>query len=66
MSSPVQTCRLCGRVEPVTPDGRGFPPDIAKRKLRKWCKANGCPSDPVYTPGFRIAVPSNPESGGPL
>ena len=52
MSGPMQTCRLCGRVEAVTPDGRGFPPDIAKRKLKRWCAANGCPSDPQYTAGF--------------
>jgi hypothetical protein len=43
-----QTCSLCGRTEQVTPDGRGFPPDIAKRRLIKRCKANGCPSSPTY------------------
>lgn len=31
--NPTQTCKLCGRAEYVIPDGRGFPPDIAKRKL---------------------------------
>lgn len=45
-----QQCALCGRTEQVAPDGRGFPPDIAKRRLKKWCKANGCPCRPVYTP----------------
>lgn len=43
-SGPVQTCELCGLTEAVTPDGRGFPPDIAKRRLAKRCKANNCPS----------------------
>ena len=38
-SQPTQTCLLCGRQVVVTPDGRGFPPDIAKRKLRKACKS---------------------------
>ena len=52
MSEPTQTCELCGRAETVRPDGRGFPPDIAKRKLKRWCNAQGCPSQPVYRPGF--------------
>lgn len=51
MTEPVQTCQLCGRVETVTPDGRGFPPDIAKRRLRKRCNANACPSKPTYRAG---------------
>ena len=46
---PDQNCKICGRNEPVVPDGRGFPPDIAKRKLKKRCNANGCKSDPQYT-----------------
>jgi hypothetical protein len=49
-----QRCQACGRVEQVVPDGRGFPPDTAKRRLAKWCKANGCESDPVYTPTIRF------------
>jgi hypothetical protein len=52
MSQPTQTCTTCGRVEGVTPDGRGFPPDIAKRRLQKWCKAHGCPSTPTYRAGL--------------
>lgn len=51
-----QTCKICGRQEQVTPDGRGFPPDIAKRKLKKWCNANGCKSDPQYTADFYIRM----------
>lgn len=54
MSSPVQTCELCGRFVIVKQDGRGFPPDIAKRKLAKYCKANGCESQPKYTAGFNF------------
>jgi len=48
----LQTCRLCGRQVVVTPDGRGFPPDIAKRKLARQCQAGGCPCDPQYTAGI--------------
>jgi hypothetical protein len=36
----------------VDPVGRGFPPDVAKRKLAKRCKAEGCPCDPVYMAGI--------------
>ena len=49
---PQQQCVLCGRVEIVKPDGRGFPPDIAKRRLVKNCRARGCPCNPKYTAGF--------------
>lgn len=52
MSQPTQTCTLCGRVEIVRPDGRGFPPDIAKRRLKKACNAGGCPSKPRYRVGL--------------
>jgi hypothetical protein len=51
-TEPTQTCQLCGNVEVVRPDGRGFPPDISKRKLVKRCKAEGCPSQPAYRAGF--------------
>lgn len=54
MSEPVVTCKKCGRIEYVKPSGRGFPPDTAKRKLSKICKANGCESDPVYTAGMGL------------
>lgn len=62
MSEPTQTCELCGRVEVVRPDGRGFPPDIAKRKLRKACNANDCPSAPRYLAG----VTFGPRPGAPI
>lgn len=53
MSEPTVTCRNCGRFRVVTPDGRGFPPDIAKRKLAKDCKAGGCTeSQPQYLAGL--------------
>lgn len=52
MSEPTYTCALCGRQETVRPDGRGFPPDIAKRKLQRWCKANGCGCKPEYRAGL--------------
>lgn len=57
---PTVACSLCGRSQVVTPDGRGFPPDIAKRKLRKVCRAAGCESDPKYTAGV---VPRGPITG---
>lgn len=57
MTQPTQTCELCGLVEVVTPDGRGFPPDIAKRRLAKRCKADGCPSQPTYRVGLALGGP---------
>lgn len=56
MTSPRQTCRLCHRFIVVVPDGRGFPPDIAKRKLKRFCNAFGCPSAPQYTAGFMFTT----------
>lgn len=56
MSQPTQTCQLCGQVEVVTPDGRGFPPDIAKRRLKNRCQAQGCPSQPTYLAGISSAL----------
>ena len=52
MSEPTVTCGLCGRKRTVVPDGRGFPPDIAKRKLERECKAAGCPCKPQYRAGL--------------
>ena len=56
MSEPTQTCRVCGVSVAVRPDGRGFPPDIAKRKLAKYCAARGHKSDPVYRASSRIVL----------
>lgn len=54
MTSPVPTvtCDQCGRKAQVVPDGRGFPPDIAKSKLRRLCRADGCQGEPEYRAGF--------------
>lgn len=52
MSAPTYTCGVCGRVEVVRMDGRGFPPDIAKRKLIKACKEDGHRAEPTYLAGF--------------
>jgi len=30
MAQPLQRCEVCGDIEIVKPDGRGFPPDIAR------------------------------------
>lgn len=55
---PLQTCRVCGKSEVVRMDGRGFPPDIAKRRLAKRCKESGHRSDPQYTAGFAFRRPT--------
>lgn len=55
-TGPIQTCMICGNVEAVRPDGRGFPPDIAKRRLKKRCKAVGCPCDPQYRAGLSLIL----------
>lgn len=47
-----QTCQECGAVEVVRPDGRGFPPDIAKRRLAKRCRQAGHVSRPTYRAGL--------------
>jgi hypothetical protein len=52
VSEPRMSCRICGRSITVVPGGRGFPPDIAKRKLVKDCKSNGCPCSPEYRAGI--------------
>jgi hypothetical protein len=54
MTSPQQKCLECGDIEIVRPDGRGFPPDIAKRKLAKRCKEKGHDCRPQYTAGATI------------
>ena len=56
MSEPTQTCRVCGVSVAVRPDGRGFPPDIAKRKLAKSCEARGHKADPVYRAGIHLVL----------
>jgi hypothetical protein len=56
VTEPTQTCRLCGNAEIVTPDGRGYPPDIAERKLVKRCKSQGCRCDPYYQAGIDASL----------
>jgi hypothetical protein len=41
----------------VERDGRGFPPDITKRKLIKACAAAGHVATPVYRAGFNFPDP---------
>ena len=52
MAEPTLICKTCGDLEVVRPDGRGFPPDIAERRLAKRCKARGHASDPRYYAGL--------------
>lgn len=52
MSQPTQTCTTCGATAVVRQDRRGFPPDIAKRRLAKACKAAGHECTPVYRAGI--------------
>jgi len=52
VSQPSVICAECGQGVTVTPDGRGFPPDIARRKLAKLCRAAGHEPDLRYYAGF--------------
>jgi hypothetical protein len=52
MSEPRVICDQCGDTLEVKPDGRGFPPDIYKRKLIKQCRAKGCMGNPQYRAGI--------------
>lgn len=54
MSQPTQTCQACGAVENVNWFDRGFPPDVAKRRLAKRCTAAGHTSEPQYLVGFAV------------
>lgn len=53
-AEPTMTCTVCGATEVVRPDGRGYPPDIARRRLIKHCKSAGHVCDPVYQAGFIV------------
>lgn len=53
-SDPTVTCDKCGTQMVVSPYVRGFPPDVAKRKLRKACRAKGCDGEPQYMAGIII------------
>ncbi len=50
-AQPTQTCLECGRVLVVRPEGRGFPPDITRRKLERLCRADGHTARPQYRAG---------------
>ena len=54
MSQQSVTCAECGQGVTVTPDGSGFLPDIARRKLAKLCRAAGHEPDLRYYAGFRF------------
>lgn len=56
MSEPQCSCLTCGRIVIVNPYARGFPPDSAKRKLIKLCKAAGHEADPQYRAGVDPAL----------
>ena len=51
MTDPFYHCGICRRVVPVDYYARGFPPDAAKRKLKRQCNAAGCDCDPKYMAG---------------
>lgn len=55
---PTVTCALCGRRMVVQQTGRGFPPDVARRKLKKACVADGCECEPVYRAGVVLRLPA--------
>ncbi len=50
--NPIVKCALCHRQMEVDPFVRGFPPDVARRKLIKACDESGCPCDPQYRAGI--------------
>lgn len=53
---PTVACQICGRVLVVRPDGRGFPPAIAKRRLARYCAEAGHVSDPKYLAGISASL----------
>lgn len=57
MTQPRMTCAICGRIEIVKADGRGFPPNIARRRLVEACHVYGCTCDPRYSVGFSLSGP---------
>lgn len=54
---PTVMCLLCGAWLEVVPHGRGFPPDIAKRRLTKDCLRRGHDAEPHYRAGFTGRAP---------
>lgn len=56
-AEPHQACTFCGNFVVVEPTTRGFPPNVAKRKLRKLCRYMGHESQPQYTAGVQFRGP---------
>lgn len=55
-SEPIVWCKLCRRILPVDCYARGFPPDAARRKLVKLCRASGCDCEPAYLAGGAVEL----------
>ena len=53
-TEPTMSCAVCGSTEVVRPSGRGYPPDIARRRLIKRCKNISHTCEPVYQAGFAL------------
>lgn len=53
---PTVTCVVCRRWTEVRHDGRGFPPDIAKRRLARICAdaPDSHEADPQYRAGVSL------------
>ena len=56
MSEPTMTCQVCGRSMVVHQDGRGFPPDITRRKIAKLCLVDGHIAETAYRAGVNPGV----------
>lgn len=56
-TDPQYRCLECDRVIFVDRFARGFPPDAAKRRLVKACKADGHVAEPTYLAGFILPAP---------
>lgn len=63
-SEPTQTCTTCGRVVVVVAGRGGFPPETAKRRLAKMCKADGHESTPEYRVGLGFRSDVRGQGGG--
>lgn len=64
MSEPRQTCTTCGDSETCREWDKGFPPDAAKRRLARRCKAAGHVSTPVYRAGVDPTLERRLAAGG--
>lgn len=55
MTEPTVHCLICQKQLAVKQDGRTrYPVPLAKRRLRRLCAQDGCPSEPKYRPGFSL------------